>query len=430
MKDLNGESPLSPLIEGGNKNEIQVPLIASSLKTRGIEGDSSSISLIFTEESLSETEDYLRTQEKFKFNTIPEVIDDIKQGKMVILVDDEDRENEGDLIIPADKVTPEIITFMAKKGSGLICLPMNKIDLNRLNLPQMVSENTSRRATAFSISIEAKEGVTTGISAFDRAHTIKTAVNPTSKPEDIARPGHIFPLEAKDSILLRPGQTEGSVELAHMAGFSRNAVLCEIMDEDGNMARLPQLFQFADKYNMKITTIKDLIIYKLRNEKLIRKLSEQEIEFTEAKATMFIYKSDLLKEYYIAVTFGNISNGSIPAFLHKQNVVSDVIEIILSGGNDKGILEFIDSSIEKDKGVFIFLCNETIDEREYELSSRYNENREEIGLSDKYMFKWLRNLGITSQILKDLSINNIEIQKFNMENINEISKFGIQVEQY
>ncbi len=372
----------------------------------------------------------MRTQEKFKFNTIPEVIDDLKQGKMIILVDDEDRENEGDLIIPADNVTPEIIAFMAKKGSGLICLSMNKKDLNRLNLNQMVSENTSKRSTAFSISIEAKDGVTTGISAFDRAHTIKTAVNPTSTPEDLARPGHIFPLEAKDSILLRPGQTEGSIELAQMAGFSRNAVLCEIMNENGNMARLPELFQFADEHNMKITTIKDLIIYKLRNENLIRKLSEQEIEFTEAKATMFTYKSDLLKEWYIAVTFGNTKKGSIPAFLHKQNVVSDVIEIILSGGNDKGILEFIDSSIEKDKGVFIFLCNETIDEREYELSSRYNENREEINLSDKYMFKWLRNIGITSQILKDLSIENIEIQKNNMENINQISKFGIQVEQY
>jgi 3,4-dihydroxy 2-butanone 4-phosphate synthase / GTP cyclohydrolase II len=372
----------------------------------------------------------LRTQEKYKFNTIPEVIDDLKQGKMAILVDDEDRENEGDLIIPAEMVTPEVITFMAKKGSGLICLSMNKKDLNRLNLYQMVSENTSKRATAFTTSIEAMTGVTTGISAYDRAKTIKTAIDPTSRPEDLARPGHVFPLEAQDSILLRPGQTEGSVELAKMAGFSSNAVVCEIMNEDGNMSRLPQLFEFASTHDLKITTIKDLIIYKLHHDKYIRSVSEQDIELTEARGTLYTYKSDLLKEWYIAVTFGNTSNGTIPAYLHKQNVISDVIEIILGGGNDKGILEFIDSSIEKDKGVLIFLCNETMAEKEFELSNRHNENLIELGLTDKFMFKWLRNLGITSQILKDLSITNIEIQKTNMNNIQEISKFGINAKQY
>jgi len=370
----------------------------------------------------------VRTQENYKFNSIQEVVEDIKQGKVIILVDDEDRENEGDLVVAAEKVTPEIITFMAKHGSGLICLPMSEEGIKRLNLYQMVSENTSKRGTAFSISIEAKEGITTGISAYDRAKTILTAVNPNSTPDDIAKPGHIFPLLAnKGGVLIRPGQTEGSVELSHMAGLSPNAVLCEIMNDDGKMARLPQLFEFAKKHNLKITTIKDLIIYKLNNEHYIRKIESQTININDTKALLTVYKSDILKEWYFSVTYGNVTNGTIPAYIHKQNIVADVIDILLGGGNNKGIFDFINSSIEEDKGVLIFLCNETMAEREFELSTRYNENHSDIKYSDDYMFKWLRNLGMTASIFKNLSITSIEIRKNNLENINEMSKFGISI---
>ncbi|MFW5799812.1 MAG: 3,4-dihydroxy-2-butanone-4-phosphate synthase [Spirochaetota bacterium] len=371
----------------------------------------------------------MRTQEKYIFGSIPEILEDLKQGKMIILVDDEDRENEGDLVIPADNVKPEIINFMAKYGRGLICLPMNESDLKRLNLTQMVNENTSNRGTAFTVSIEAKEGVSTGISAYDRAHTILTAINPDSKPEDLAKPGHIFPLKSHPGgVLIRPGQTEGSVELSKMAGFSANAVICEIMDEDGTMARLPRLFDFAEEHKLKITTIKDLIIHKFNNDNIIRKIDEQSIKLQgDIPAQLYIYKSDILNEWYMAVIYGNINKGEIPAYIHKQSIVSDTINILVESGKNPTLSNFINESIETDKGVLVFLCNETLEEVYDELSQRYNEDTDNIIKNEFYMFKWLRNLGVTSSILKDLSINSIEIKANNLEKINEMSKFGINI---
>ena len=195
-----------------------------------------------------------------KFNTIEEAVDDIKNGKMVILVDDEDRENEGDLTMAAESVTPEAINFMAKHGRGLICLSLTTERVTQLQLPMMTTDNTSSFGTAFTISIEAKKGVTTGISAADRATTIKTAISPKTKPEDLARPGHVFPLRARPGgVLQRAGQTEGSVDLARLAGLYPAGVICEIMNDDGTMARVPQLMEFAKKFELKIITVKDLI---------------------------------------------------------------------------------------------------------------------------------------------------------------------------
>src|SRR5512144_2152075 len=195
-----------------------------------------------------------------KCNTIDEAIEDMAKGKMVILVDDEDRENEGDLCMAAEKVTPAAINFMAKYGRGLICLSLTPERTEELRLPMMTDDNTSSFGTAFTISIEAKKGVTTGISAADRAKTIKTAINPKSGPEDLARPGHVFPLRAKPGgVLQRAGQTEGSVDLARLAGLSPAGVICEIMNDDGTMSRVPQLIEFAKKFNLKIVTVKDLI---------------------------------------------------------------------------------------------------------------------------------------------------------------------------
>ena len=214
--------------------------------------------------------------QKNKFHTIDEAIEDIAKGKMVILVDDEDRENEGDLCMAAEKVTPEAINFMAKYGRGLICLSLTPERTEELRLPMMTDDNTSSFGTAFTVSIEAKKGVTTGISAADRARTILTAIDPATKAEDIARPGHIFPLRAKPGgVLQRAGQTEGSVDLARLAGLFQAGVICEIMNDDGTMARVPELLEFAKAHNLKIVTIKDLIQHRIRTERFVHRVPQQ-----------------------------------------------------------------------------------------------------------------------------------------------------------
>ena len=202
----------------------------------------------------------------------------VKDGKMIIIVDDEDRENEGDLMVAAEKTTPEIINFMTKYGRGLICLPLTGSRLEELQLPLMVNDNTARYQTAFTISIDAKEGVSTGISAHDRARTIIAAINPQTKPDDLARPGHIFPLQAKEGgVLSRAGQTEAAVDLARLAGLNPSGVICEIMNEDGTMARLPQLEQVSREHGIPILTIADLIRYRMKNETLVRLVEEADL---------------------------------------------------------------------------------------------------------------------------------------------------------
>src|SRR4030066_869389 len=212
--------------------------------------------------------------EKYKFNTIDEALDDIANGKIVILVDDEDRENEVELCMAAEMVTPEAINFMARHGRGLICLSLVPERIEELKLPMMTDENTSSFGTAFTVSIEAKKGVTTGISAADRAKTIKTAIDPKTRPEDLARPGHIFPLKAKPGgVLQRAGQTEGSVDLARLAGLNPSGVICEIMNDGGTMSKITQLSKFARKHGLKMVTVKDLIQYRMRNECLVTRLA-------------------------------------------------------------------------------------------------------------------------------------------------------------
>src|SRR5215210_5841046 len=207
--------------------------------------------------------------------TIDEAVEEIRNGRMIIIVDDEDRENEGDLVCAAEKITPEIISFMAIHGRGLICLPLTEERCDELQLPPQTQENTSSMGTAFTISIEAREGVTTGISAADRARTILTAVDPKTKPSDLARPGHIFPLRArKGGVLVRPGQTEASVDLARIAGLNPSAVICEIMNDDGTMARMPQLEEFAALYGLKIISVADLVRYRMQKEILVRRATE------------------------------------------------------------------------------------------------------------------------------------------------------------
>ncbi|MGE5299869.1 MAG: 3,4-dihydroxy-2-butanone-4-phosphate synthase, partial [Acidobacteriota bacterium] len=240
-------------------------------------------------------------------NTIDEAIEDLAKGKMVILVDDEDRENEGDLCMAAEKVTPEAINFMAKYGRGLICLSLSPERINELKLPMMTDDNTSSFGTAFTVSIEAKKGVTTGISAADRATTILTAINPAMKAEDLARPGHVFPLRARPGgVLQRAGQTEGSVDLARLAGLYPAGVICEIMSDDGTMARMPELLEFSKKHDLKIVTIKDLIGHRIRTERFVHRVSTTKLPTEFGEFTVIAYSNEVDSNVHLALVKGEI----------------------------------------------------------------------------------------------------------------------------
>ncbi|GAG02264.1 unnamed protein product, partial [marine sediment metagenome] len=240
---------------------------------------------------------------------ISEAIEDIRAGKFIIIVDDESRENEGDLAMAAEKATPEVINFMAKHGRGLICLPIIGQRLDELGIPLMVTNNTSRYSTAFTVSIEAKTKVTTGISAFDRAQTIKTVLDPNTKAGDLAQPGHIFPIRAREGgVLVRAGHTEAIVDLAKLAGLYPAGVICEIMDEDGTMARLPQLEEMASKFASKIVAITDLIAYRIRHEKLVQRVTEAKLPTTYGEFTAVAYRSVVDAAEHVALVKGDISN--------------------------------------------------------------------------------------------------------------------------
>ena len=241
------------------------------------------------------------------FNSVEEAIEDIRRGRIVIVVDDEDRENEGDLTLAAVKVTPEAINFMARYGRGLICLAMTGERLDELQIPMMVGENTSKFGTAFAVSIEARYGVTTGISAADRAKTILTAIDPQTRPSDIARPGHIFPLRARSGgVLIRAGQTEASVDLSRLAGLYPAGVICEIMNEDGTMARVPELMEFAGRHGLKIVTVADIIAYRLRNETFVRQVAEATMTTELGDFRAIVFENLIDHQNHIALVKGTI----------------------------------------------------------------------------------------------------------------------------
>ena len=251
--------------------------------------------------------------------TIEEAAQDIRDGKMIIIVDDEDRENEGDLVCAAEKVTPEVINFMATHGRGLICMPLTEERCDELQLFPQTSENTSSMGTAFTISIEAREGVTTGISAADRAKTILTAVNPASKPSDLARPGHVFPLRAKrGGVLVRVGQTEASVDIARIAGLSPAAVICEIMNDDGTMARMPELEHFAERHELKIISVADLVRYRIHKETLVSRVVETNLSTAYGDFRAVLYQNDINGEVHLAMSMGDVSGTTEPVLVRVQ----------------------------------------------------------------------------------------------------------------
>jgi 3,4-dihydroxy 2-butanone 4-phosphate synthase/GTP cyclohydrolase II len=371
--------------------------------------------------------------EKYKFNTIDEALDDIRTGNMVILVDDEDRENEGDLCMAAEKVTPEAINFMAKYGRGLICLSLTPERVEELKLPMMTDDNTSPFGTAFTVSIEAKRGVTTGISASDRARTILTAIDPGTKAEDLAKPGHIFPLRAKaGGVLQRAGQTEGSVDLARLAGLTCAGVICEIMSEDGTMARVPELMEFAKKHNLRIVTIKDIIQYRMRTESFVKRIATVKLPTKfGGDFTAIAYGNAIDDNVHIALIKGEITpDDEVLVRVHSECLTGDVfasrrcdcgeqlhkaMEMIRKEG--KGVILYM-----KQEGRGIGLINKL---RAYELQ---DSGLDTVEANLKLGFKPdLRDYGIGAQILVDIGVRKMRLMTNNPKKIVGLEGYNLKV---
>ncbi len=365
--------------------------------------------------------------------TIKEAVEDIKNGKMIIIVDDEDRENEGDLVCAAEKVTPEIINFMATRGRGLICLPLTEERCDFLGLQPQTSENTSGFGTAFTVSIEAREGVTTGISAADRAKTILTAVNPASKPADLARPGHIFPLRAKNGgVLVRVGQTEASVDMARIAGLDPSAVICEIMNDDGTMARLPELEIFAAKHDLKIISVADLVRYRIHKETLVRKVVETGLptDYGEFRAT--IYENVINGETHIALTMGEFSQTTEPVLVRVQteNITFAMFGVQL-GEASRAINSSLKKIAEDGKGVILYLR-----QREHNLDLIHQLQTYALMQEKNLDFQTarratgygsFRDYGIGAQILNDLGVRKIKLLSNHPPRITAIEGFDLEI---
>ncbi len=360
---------------------------------------------------------------------VKKAIDEIKAGKMVILVDDEDRENEGDLTMASEMVTDEAITFMATKACGLICVTLVPERVAQLGLPMMVEDNQAPLGTAFTISIEAAEGVTTGISASDRAQTIRVATDPNADKSDIVSPGHVFPLRAMPGgVLQRTGQTEGSVDLARLAGLTPSGVICEIMKPDGTMARMPDLEIFAKEHDLIIVSIADLIEYRLQMDRLVERVASHEIELcgTSGKAvfTTHIYKAvpGVRRREYVALTLGDVSNGEpVPCRGHLASIVDDVF-----GGktreNSPPLRDVIDAIIRRGRGVILYLPSRDTIEHDFKISADTAGNK----APTRDREGEIREYGIGAQILLDLGIERLQVISNNPHRLVGLEAFGFK----
>lgn len=368
----------------------------------------------------------------YPFSSIEEAIQDIAEGKMVIVVDDEDRENEGDLTIAAEKVTPEAINFMAKEGRGLICLPMMQERLEELQIPLMVDENTAKFGTAFCVSIEARQKVTTGISAYDRAATVLAATNPATKPSDLSRPGHTFPLRAqRGGVLKRAGQTEAAVDLAKLAGLYPAGVICEIMNDDGTMSRVPDLILFAKKHGLRMITIASLIKYRMKTECLVHRAAQPMMPTMFGNFRLIAYMNDVDNQIHLALVLGEIGpDDEVLVRVHSECLTGDVFGSLRCDCGQQ--LEKAMSIISKEgKGVIVYLRQEgrgigLINKlMAYELQ---DSGRDTVEANVELGFKVdNRDYGIGAQILHDLGLKKIRVLTNNPGKFVGLKGYGLEI---
>jgi 3,4-dihydroxy 2-butanone 4-phosphate synthase/GTP cyclohydrolase II len=367
------------------------------------------------------------------FCDVPTAIEEIRAGRMVVVVDDEDRENEGDLTLAAEKVTPEAINFMAKYGRGLVCLAMTEERLDHLRIGPMTAENTSNYGTAFCEAIDAREGVTTGISAYDRSRTIKVAIDPATRPADLARPGHVFPLRArKGGVLVRAGQTEASVDLARLAGLIPAGVICEIMRDDGTMARVPDLIDFCRTHEMQMLTVAELIRYRMAHERYVHRVGEALVQTQYGEFRLIAYESDVEGgESHLALVRGDLEDSSNPALvrMHAHCLLGDVFG---STGCDCGatIAGAMRMIAEADRGAIIYLHQSSKGFTADRLGERtvltFHRDRALPTLPESER-KTQREIGIGAQILSDLGLRRIRLLTNHPRRVAALEGFGIEI---
>jgi len=365
--------------------------------------------------------------------TVERALERVSCGQLIIIVDDEDRENEGDLMVAAEKISPEHINFMSLYGRGLICLPLTKGRLEELRLPLMVRENTSRFETAFTVSIDAKEGVTTGISAYDRARTIQAAIDPKVQPSDLVRPGHVFPLEAKEGgVLARAGQTEAAVDLARLAGLTPAGVICEIMNEDGTMARMPQLKKFSVKHDIPILTVAELIKYRMKNESLVRKIDEADMPTRHGHFRIWVFEDVISHENHVALVKGKF-DGEEPILVraHSQCLTGDTFGSSRCDCGEQ--LHQAMEGIEKEgRGVILYILNQegrgiglTNKIKAYAIQDR---GADTVEANRRLGFKPdQRDYGIGAQILVALGVKKIRLMTNNPRKFIGLAGYGLEI---
>jgi 3,4-dihydroxy 2-butanone 4-phosphate synthase / GTP cyclohydrolase II len=371
------------------------------------------------------------------FSSVPQVLEELRAGRIVVVVDDEDRENEGDLTVVAEKTTPEIINFMATYGRGLICLALTAERCDELRLPLITAQNTSNFGTAFCESIDARQGVTTGISAADRTKTILTAIDPACRPEDLARPGHMFPLRAREGgVLVRAGQTEASVDLARLAGLTPAGVICEIMNEDGSMARVPELERFCGRHNLTMISVAELIRYRMKHEKFVRRLAEGCVETEAGTFRAIAYTSDLNPENHIALVHGDLTGKeAVLVRMHSRCILGDVFH---STACECGRLvqQSLRMIVEEGCGVLVYLHESgpgfRLDRQkapaaaaELRITSHNREFSHYQGADGQGQLQ--HEHGIGAQILSDLGLHTIRLLTNHPRKIVALEGFGIEI---